>query len=191
MHLILIGLRGSGKSAVARRLANLLWKTAADSDKLALAHFEEADSITQVWENHGEHAWRAVEAELCAQLNTDDGIPAGNWPQETDLIIALGGGVPMVPDAATALAQLRQAKQARILYLACRPEVLCARLQSQVAGLLDESRPPLTDADNLLDEIRQVATERDPVYRDLADGVVDVSDLTVDQVSNHIVKSYM
>lgn len=191
MHLMLIGLRGSGKSVMARKLANLLWRTAVDMDKLTLARFPDCGSITEVWKAHGEPAWRQAESDLCSLLISQDGVPGGEWPRKPDLIVAMGGGAPTVPDVADSLGQLQQTGQARVLYLVCHPEILCRRLQSQHTGTFDPTRPALTDADSLLDEIKEVAAQRDPVYRALADHVFDVSDLNIDQACRYVIKQFL
>ncbi len=156
MNILLMGLRGSGKSAVGRLLAERLDRPFVDLDERVLATFEEP-TVTAVWSVHGEPAWRAAEARVLGELL---GQSIG--------VIALGGGTPMVEGARCDLEAARESGNARIIYLRCDVSELQRRLAAQT------DRPSLTGADPV-HETANVLQTREPVYRRLADHEYDVT----------------
>jgi shikimate kinase len=167
MKLILMGLRGSGKSTIGRRLAERHGLAFIDLDDQTPGVLGAA-SVAEAWSRHGEAAFRVAEvAALRAAIEED---PA---------ILALGGGTPTAPGAAEILAGLRtpQGDRPRLVYLRAPAAVLAGRLAAGgVAG-----RPSLTGADPI-GEIGAVLAARDPLYRRIADEVLDVSDLDTEAI---------
>ncbi len=158
MLILLIGPRGSGKTAIGRRLAAARGIGFIDLDDRVLSCFDEP-SVRAVWDAHGEAAWRSAEA---AAVQTLLGEPDG-----PGRIVALGGGTPMVEEARVAIAAARDEGRARIVYLKCSVPVLAGRLAAASGD-----RPSLTGAD-VAGEVRVVLAAREPVYRSLADVVYD------------------
>ena len=118
MNLLLMGLRGSGKTTVGHLLARLLSCPFVDLDERVLGTFAES-TVTDVWATHGEAAWRAAEARELQDLLAD---------ADATTVIALGGGTAMVDAARDALQRAREAGTARVVYLRCEPAVLERRL---------------------------------------------------------------
>lgn len=156
MHLVLIGLRGAGKSTAGRATADLLARPFIDLDDRAAAVCG-ADAAT-CFATRGEQAWREAEAEaLHAAL-----------AEPTPSIIALGGGTPTAPGAEQSLEESRHRGVIRIAWLDAPPEVLSSRIGTH------PTRPPLTDLDPLA-EMREIDARRRPIFERLADRRVDVS----------------
>jgi shikimate kinase len=146
---VLVGMMGSGKSTVGKRLANALGVPFADSD--AEIEARAGCTIAEIFAADGEAAFRATEAATVAELVVAD-RPA---------VIATGGGA--VLDATTrSLLQER----ATVVWLRASPGMLAHR----IAG--DGTRPLLADDPDAA--LRRLVTERDPLYRATADHVVDV-----------------
>ena len=160
MHVLLMGLRGSGKTTVGGLLAGQLDSEFIDLDVRVLATFAET-TVADVWATHGEPAWRAAETRVLHRLL---GRTAGR-----DCVIALGGGTPMIESARSDIEAARTAGTATVVYLRCVVEELHRRLRGRT---LD--RPTLTGADPL-QETAAVMTAREPVFRSLADHEYDVS----------------
>ncbi len=160
MNILLIGLRGCGKSAVGRRLAGGTNRPFVDLDEHVLATFAEA-SVSDVWSAHGEAAWRQAEAAVLAEVL-----------RATGQVVALGGGTPMVDDARRQIGSRQRAGAARVVYLRCDIDEIARRLARHGGD-----RPSLTGADPI-DEIRIVLEAREPTYRLLADIVYDVTRVT-------------
>lgn len=163
--IILFGYRGSGKSTLGRALAEARAWTLRDTDDMVRQRFGGA-AIADIWAQHGEPAFRQAESEAVEQAL-----------QQGPAVVALGGGAVMHPDTRARLAALDPGAWRRV-YLACSVEVLSDRLRS-VAGQ-DQDRPSLTGIRPAWDpqEITRVLSEREPVYKALADRVVDVSAMT-------------
>ena len=165
-NILLMGPRASGKTTVGEMLAQKLRRPFADLDHLTLRAFAECTSISHAWRAHGEAAWRIAESDALAGALRSS-------PQ----VIALGGGTPTIPDAQAALRAARDAGRALVVYLQVDVETLRARLRA--AG---GDRPPLRGSD-AVDEVADILREREPVYRAMADLVVDGSRATQEIVT--------
>lgn len=152
-HLVLMGLRGSGKSTLGRLVAARAGRGFVDLDDRTpvIMGF---DSVAAAWEARGETAFRAAEVEALRAALAE---PAG--------VIALGGGTPTAPGAP----ELLRHSRCVLVYLRCSPAELRERLSSHGVGA---NRPSLTGK-NPLDEIEDVFARRDPVYRALAEHAVE------------------
>ncbi len=160
MNVILLGYRGCGKSTLGKLLADQVWKTFVDTDSETCARFAN-DSVAEIWKEHGEKAWRKAEAEVTREV-------CG----KSDTVIALGGGALIEP--ATRKTVKDAAESVRI-YLLCEPAVLYRRITDDTRSAA--MRPALTEHQGTYEEVKRVLMERDPVYRDVADKVFDVTHL--------------
>lgn len=156
MNLILLGLRGSGKSTLGRKLARRLGRAFTDLDDLTPAELGEA-SVADAFSKHGQPAFRAAEARALEKLLRADGQ-----------VIALGGGTPTAPGAADLLREAQRAGRARLIYL----RASAATLRLHLKGSHNAHRPSLTGKP-MLDEIDEVLAQRDGPYRELADLVIE------------------
>ena len=148
-HVALVGLSGTGKTTVAPMLARARGLRVVDLDR-ELEQRAGRDAAT-VFAEDGEEAFRDLESdELRRAL---DGPPA---------VIATGGGVVVRP----ANRQLLR-ERSRVVWLRADPEELVGR----VAGSRQER--PLLGGDAAT-ALRRLARERDPLYREVADLVVEV-----------------
>jgi len=166
MHLLLIGLRGSGKTTLGRLLAQRRGLPFLDLDELTPEILGEK-TVAAAWRRHGEPAFRVAEAAALRRTLAD--------PQPH--VIALGGGTPTAPGAADAIRQAQADGAAFAIYLRADP----ATLRQRLAGAENSNRPSLTGADPLA-EIDRVFTRRDPIYRELANWVIEVGGLTEQEV---------
>jgi len=157
VNVLLMGLRGSGKSTLGRALAARCDRDFVDLDVITLSLLG-ASSATQAWQTHGEAAFRRAEVIALARALTRDGQ-----------VIALGGGTPTAPGAAALLQEARAAGRSHLVYLKASVATLQARLEEQ--GPTD--RPSLTGADPV-QEVVAVLAAREPLYLQLADEVISV-----------------
>lgn len=131
-----------------------------DTDGGVVARFDGRD-IADIWSQEGESAFRETEARVVAEAVSTAGR-----------VVALGGGaVTEHPDGRAAV----ERADALRVYLAAPADVLARR----IAGDADTqaARPSLTGISSVTGEIASVLARRDPVYRAVADAVVDVSAL--------------
>jgi len=162
MNIIFMGYRGSGKTSIGKKIASQTWKDFVDTDAEVVKRFD-GRSIADIWETDGEPAFRAAEVEVAQECLARD-----------NHVVALGGGTVMQAGVAELI---KAAPDAKRIYLNCKPAVLAQRIAADAASTA--SRPSLTgnaaEASGGIEEITAVLEERDPVYRDLADVVFDVS----------------
>lgn len=147
----LIGMRACGKTTVGRLLAGLLGGTHIDTDLEVERRAGKA--IARIFEEEGEKAFRRLEREVVESI-------CRNPP----LVIATGGGAVLDSTNRSLLKSI-----AYVTYLCVPESVLVRRLR------MDDSkiRPPLTN--HLLEEeVAMLLAERDPIYREIADWVVEV-----------------
>ena len=159
---LLMGLRGSGKSTLGRRLAEALGRVFVDLDDETVARLG-GETVMEVWERVGEMGFREAEAAALAEVLARE-VMDGQ-------VIALGGGTPMAPGAER-LIKMATDKGVSVIYLRASPDFLRARLE---ASDIDD-RPSLTGA-STLDEIEAVFDQRDALYRSLATVVLNTDDL--------------
>jgi len=163
--LVLIGLRASGKTSLGRALASRSAVPFVDLDELLAdrcGHASAGAALRAV----GESAFRDAELLLLREL-LDPRRAAPSRPA----VIALGGGTPTVPAARHLLRSAARDGLVRIVLLDARPEVMIERIERDAVD-----RPPLTSLP-LADEVRTLAAQRMPSYRELAESVLDTSEL--------------
>ena len=145
MDVVLVGLPGSGKSAVGRRLAHRHDARFVDLDDA----IEKAAgrTIPQIFAESGEPAFRALEREAVANLGPADPSP------EIGLVVATGGGAVVDPRNRWALYRGRVP-----VWLDVRPEVLAQRLRRS-----PNVRPLIAGRDPM-GTIRELARDRERFY---------------------------
>ena len=146
--IVLIGLPGSGKSSVGRRLARKLDLPFIDAD--AAIEQRVGISIRDYFERNGEPAFRDVEQVVLQELLT---------VQST--VLATGGGA-VLRDVNREVLH----RDGYVIYLRSSPEDLLTRLRH------DTKRPLLQVADPL-SRLRDLHALRDPLYREIAHAVID------------------
>ena len=155
--IILVGMMAVGKTSVGRRMAGLRGWEFFDSDRQIEALT--GRTVAEIWRTEGEPAFRRLEAQVLA-----DAL-ASTEPR----VIAAAGGT--VLDNAN---RWLMRQHHPVVWLRGRPEVLATRLGTATHRPLLDDDP--AGALTRLDAIRR------PLYEEVADIVVDVDDLTVDQV---------
>jgi shikimate kinase len=178
VNLALIGLRASGKTTIGRVVAQRLGRVFIDLDDATLLELvgrasrpPSLPTIADAWRTFGEPAFRAAEVRALRRILDDD-----------HQIIALGGGTPTAPGATELINQHRAAQRLRIIYLRATSATLAARFSATGAT---PDRPSLTGA-GVIEEIPHVFAQRDPLYRALADDVVEVDAMSPEDVGLRI-----
>jgi len=162
-HIVLIGLRCSGKSTLAPRLAAELDRPCLDLDD-RVARAMDADSPARAIERDGIDAFRETEArELDAALAARPSV------------LALGGGAPTAPGAREALEHAAASGAARVFYLRAEPDTLAARMRAT-----DTAERPTLVGDDAVGEIRTLFDQRDPLYESLAESTVETDGVGID-----------
>jgi len=147
-NLYLVGLMGAGKTTVGRLLAKHYGCVFYDSD-----HEIETRTgvkIPVIFEIEGEAGFRKREEAAIADLTGLSGI-----------VLATGGGAVL-----SAANRDRLRENGVVIYLRGMPEHLYERTRH------DRNRP-LLQTENPLARLRELFKQRDPLYREVADIVVD------------------
>jgi len=168
--LALVGYRGTGKTSVGRGLAHRLGRRFVDSDREVEARA--GLSIREIFAEGGEPSFREWEALVLLDLTAQPG----------GAIVATGGGAVIREENRKALR-----RYGFVAWLAADPETLARRLRASRWGVDD--RPSLTAA-GTLGEIAEVLEARTPLYREVADAVVDTAGRTPEQVADAVLEAW-
>ena len=147
-NLFLVGMPGCGKTTVGRVLARNLGKTFVDAD-LELER-RLGVSISTIFEIEGEEIFRTREEETLARL-----------VQRVDIVLATGGGVVLRD-----INRERLRTGGTVLYLHTSPETTYERTRHS-------KNRPLLQANDPLARARALYGQRDLLYRDTADLVIE------------------
>ena len=170
MNVFLIGYRGTGKTTVARLVAQQLKNDWIDAD--VEIERRAGKTIAGIFAESGESGFRELEAELVRELARELGGTEGT-------IVALGGGAVLRADNRQALRECGQ-----VIWLLASPETIARRIQADPGS--PEQRPNLTTAGGI-DEIRNLLDKRAPIYRNIADHTIDTEGNTAEQVAAQVV----
>ena len=161
--IFLVGLMGAGKTTVGRLLARRLKLRFIDAD-----HELERRcgvKVPLIFDIEGEAGFRAREAQLLAELTALDGV-----------VLGTGGGAVLAEEN-----RGRLAERGTVVYLRATPEDLYERVKH------DRDRPLLATADPLA-RLRELHAQRDPLYRSIADLVVDTGRQTVLALARELIE---
>ncbi len=139
---------GAGKTTIGRILARKLDKRFIDSDHEIEART--GASIPWIFEIEGEASFRRREAEVIRDLTAQDGI-----------VLATGGGAVLDPASRAHL-------QARGIVVYLRANVASILVRTSH----DKNRPLLQTADPRK-KLEELTAQREPLYREIADLVID------------------
>lgn len=162
-NVYLVGMMGAGKTTVGRLLARKLKLRFIDSDQEIEARC--GVKIPLIFEIEGEIGFRAREAQMIAELTALKGV-----------VIATGGGAVLAASSRECLSN-----RGVVVYLRARPEDLYERVRH------DRNRPMLATADPL-GRMKQLYAERDPLYREVADIIVDTGTQTVQTLARRLLE---
>jgi shikimate kinase len=160
-NIFLIGPMGVGKSTIGRQLANLLNKDFMDTDH----EIEKRTGvdIPTIFDIEGEEGFRKREAAVLDEMTSG-----------SNLVLATGGGVILLEDNRRAL------RRGFVVYLSASLETLVERTRR------DKSRPLLQNTDRQK-KIKELMTERDPIYRQESDIIVETDGRSAKAVAKEIV----
>lgn len=159
---ILVGLMGSGKSSIGRRLATRLDLPMIDLDDYIVA--KAGRTIPEIFEQDGEAVFRQLETEALAEVV---GKPA---------VIATGGGAVLSETN-------RRIFKAHppVIWLKATPEFLVKRIDG------DSNRPLIAGGDTL-NRLRELADIRYPLYEACADFALPRCDMKKSEALREILR---
>jgi len=147
-NIFLVGLMGAGKTTIGRLLARRLGMHFVDSDHEIEART--GASVPWIFEIEGEPSFRRREADMIRELTAASG-----------LVLATGGGAVLNPDSRRLLSE-----RGTVIYLRASVNSILARTSH------DKNRPLLQTADPRK-KLEDLTAQREPLYREIADLVID------------------
>lgn len=166
---VLVGLMGSGKSAVARRLAT---EGVALFDTDRLVEKSAGCTVREVFSRDGEEAFRRLE---------EDALRGCMETRET-AVVAAAGGVVTRGSNRSLINAAREQGRAWVVWLDTDPAELARRVANG-------GHRPLLDEDPA-GTLSRLSTERSPLYSSVADVVVDTTGLSLDEVTARVLSAY-
>lgn len=160
-RIFLVGPMGAGKTTIGRQLANQLKLPFKDSDHEIVART--GASIPLIFDIEGEEGFRRREAAMIDALTSEDNI-----------VLATGGGAVLREENRNCLKS-----RGTVIYLYSSVEQLFDRTSR------DRNRP-LLQTDNPRQKLEELMSQRDPLYREVADMVVHTEDRSVRSVIKEI-----
>jgi len=164
MNIVLIGYRGTGKTAVAGLLAEQFQLTVIHLDQEI--ERQAGQPIPEIVEQRGWTGFRDIEEEVVRRFAASDGK-----------VIDCGGGVV---EREPNFAVLRAAGP--VFWLRADPETIVARIES------DDQRPSLTGTMSFTEEVAEVLQRRTPLYDRLAHHTIETDQLCIAQVVGEIAR---
>jgi len=165
VHVILIGYRGTGKSAVGKRLAEKLQLPFYDMDELI-----EDGSGRSIKEMVAEAGWKFFRERECEIVR---GLAVLHMS-----VIATGGGVVMDEGNASILK-----KHGVLIWLSADVMTIVGRIQGD---LTSSKRRPSFSQEDIVKETEDILKKRIPVYSRLADYSIDTTSKNIDEIVNSI-----
>ncbi|MEP4486083.1 MAG: shikimate kinase AroK [Halioglobus sp.] len=162
-RVFLVGPMGAGKTTIGKYLAQQLKLQFADTDT-EIERRTGAD-IPWIFEIEGEEGFRSREQQVVEEMT--------DW---NDSVLATGGGVVMRPENRRALAS-----RGFVIYLH-------ATIDEQVRRTQKDKRRPLLQTGDPEQTLRELMAIRDPLYREIADHVINTDGCSPKTVAQRLVK---
>jgi shikimate kinase len=159
----LVGPMGAGKSTIGRQLARSLHLRFLDSDREIESRT--GVDIPLIFELEGESGFRKREREIIDELTSKSGI-----------VLATGGGA--VLDAEN---RRRLASRGYVIYLH-------ASVEQQLKRVAHDKNRPLLQTTDPQQKLLELMKFRDPLYREVADWIIQTDGCRVREVAQSIVR---
>ena len=159
--IFLVGPMGAGKTAVGKQLARLLGLAFVDSD--AEVERRTGVDIAFIFEKEGEEGFRRREQAAIGDLTSQHGI-----------VLATGGGAVLSADNRAALTS-----RGTVIYLH-------ASVWQQMARTRHSTNRPLLQTVDPKERLEHLMTIREPIYREIADVVIETDGRRVKEVAREI-----
>ena len=166
MNLVLIGYRGTGKSAISRKLGGLLGRQVVSLDEEITR--TAGKPIPEIVAAHGWNHFRDVEEQICRE-----------FAAKQDLVIDCGGGVV---EREANFISLRAG--GKVFWLRATPSTIVGRIGG------DTARPSLTGTKTFTEEVEEVLQRRTPLYERLAHATIDTDGRSIDDLAATIARRF-
>ena len=165
-HVLLIGMMGAGKTTIGALVAAKLDRPYIDNDT-QVEHVT-GKTVAEIWRDGGEEEFRRHES---AALRAAIQSPAPS-------VIAVAGGAVLDPANRKRIADAGQ-----VVWLRAKVETLAGHIRNDDD---DDHRPLLGGPIGLESILERLGEERRPLYTELADAIVDVDGLTLEEARERV-----
>ena len=168
INIVLIGFMGSGKSTIARKLAEKLDIGYVDVDEYIVRKAKM--TIPDIFSEYGEGKFREIESECFGEILRNNEFN----------IIATGGGLPI-----NARNQELITEKTTVIYLKSDMETIYNRTKNS------NDRPLLNNSgsySDFLDKNGELYEARTGIYEELADYIVESNNNDVDEICERIIE---
>ena len=162
-RVFLVGPMGAGKTTIGKYLAQHLKLRFVDTDSEIEART--GADIPWIFDVEGEEGFRDREQQVVAEMTEWDGV-----------VLATGGGVILRPENRRALAA-----RGYVVYL-------YATVDEQVRRTRRDRRRPLLQSGDPEQVLRSLMEVRDPLYREIADHVIETDSCSPRTVAQRLVR---
>lgn len=163
MNIVLIGLRGSGKTKIGKHLSSLTGLKLIDIDREVES--AEGVSIYEIFRKHDWKYFRKKEKEVTKKIAKLDNV-----------IISTGGGTIVDPENQKALK-----KNGKIIYLKRSPEECYKWIKDK------QNRPSLTGKKDRLEDLKRTYADRKSIYEKTSDITIERTE-NIEEDAEKIIK---
>lgn len=160
-RIFLVGPMGAGKTTIGRRLAKSLRSRFIDTDQEI--ERRTGASISLIFDVEGEAGFREREKRIIDELSGLDGV-----------VLATGGGAVLAAEN-----RARLSERGFVVYLHADIDQLVERTRR-------DANRPLLDTPDPAARLRELMEHREPLYREIADLIIDTGTLNMHNVLKQI-----
>jgi shikimate kinase len=164
MNIILIGMRGSGKTTVAKKLGKKLSIPFYDTDKMIEDNV--GIPLSDFIKKYGWEEFRDQESKIIEDLTS-----------VTNSVISTGGGVVLRKKNIQILR-----RNGTFIFLQTSIDSMLQRIE------LSKDRPALTNKKTVKEELVEVWNERKELYNKNADMIIITDNKTIEEIAKEIIK---
>ena len=162
-NIFLVGMMGAGKTTIGKALAKKLERKFLDTDQEVIRRTGVAIPI--IFDIEGEIGFRNREQAVLEEVIKME-----------DIVLATGGGIVLHQANREALKS-----RGTVIYLRASVDHLWRRTRRN-------RNRPLLQTSNLLETLRSLHEQRDPLYHEVADIIVDTSSQSVQRLTNELLQ---
>ncbi len=166
MNIFLVGMMGSGKSAVGAELARAIQFNFIDTD--AAVQLDLGQSIDEIFTKSGEQFFRQAESRILASIAAQD-----------NYVIATGGGIILAEAN-----RLLMKEQGTTVWLETDIEILAGRIKKDTATVT--KRPLIAKEQHVSEHLHKIYSHRKQLYQQCADIIICTDFLSVAETIQEI-----
>jgi shikimate kinase len=166
MNIVLIGYRGTGKTAVGKKVAQILAWPLLQLDDMIIQRT--GCSIPEIVAKSGWDYFRDIESQVVAEAVKKD-----------FRVIDTGGGVILRQQNVDLLKQ-----NGLLFWLRADPDTIISRIKDNA------SRPSLTGNKSFIEEVQEILQQRTPLYQQAQDSIIETAGRTIDSIADEIIGKY-